>query len=75
MNCCFSSKHSGQVTVQPSETFIYTCELSIKKPGPFEAPMTLFLEENGIREVRLTVRGVGVASGRTSDASDEKEPP
>jgi hypothetical protein len=30
--------------------------------------MTMFLEDNGIREVKLTVRGVGVApEGKTND--------
>ncbi len=29
--------------------------------------MTMFLEDNGIREVTLTVRGVGVASGGKTD--------
>lgn len=60
------------LTVEPGTTFEYTCELSVKKPGPFEAPMTLFLEDNGIREVTLTVRGVGVAPEGKSDAPAAK---
>jgi hypothetical protein len=37
--------------------------------------MALFLEDNGIREVTLTVRGVGVAPEGTSDASDKQSQP
>jgi len=40
----------------------------VKEPGPFEAEIVLYLEDNGIREVTLTVRGVGVAAGGKTDA-------
>ncbi len=40
----------------------------MKEPGPFESEIVLYLEDNGIREVTLTVRGVGVAAGGKTDA-------
>lgn len=49
-------------------TVEYPCELTVKGPGPFEAEIVLFLEDNGIREVTLTVRGVGVAPEGKTDA-------
>jgi hypothetical protein len=56
------------VTVGPSQTLEYQVVLTILKPEPFESGMALYLEDNGIREVTLTVRGVGVApEGKTDD--------
>jgi hypothetical protein len=46
--------------------------LKVQERGRFEADMTLYLEDNGIREVSLTVRGVGVAPGGTSDAIEKQ---
>ena len=72
---CFSSKHHEQVTVGPGETFNYECVLSLKKPGPFEAKIAIFLEDNGIRIVELTVRGVAVASEGVPHDSPPKSKP
>ncbi len=56
------------MTIPAGQTVEYPCELTVHKPGPFESEMVLFLEDNGIREVTLTVRGVGVApEGKTND--------
>lgn len=40
----------------------YPCELTVKQPGPFAADITLFLEDNGIRAVTVSVKGVAVAA-------------
>ncbi len=64
---CFSSEHPDQVTISAGETFHYRCELAVHEPGPFVAELTIFLEDNGIREVTVTVRGTGVAP-RAGDA-------
>ncbi len=37
--------------------------------------MTLFLDDNGLREVALNVRGVGVAPEGTSDATGKPSQP
>jgi hypothetical protein len=34
--------------------------LTVKEPGPFEAQITIYLEDNGTRERVVTVRGVAV---------------
>lgn len=62
--CCFSSYQSGPVTVPPGGSFTYSCELTVNVPGPFRVGMALFLEEHGIREVIVAVRGAGVEAGR-----------
>lgn len=50
----------------------YVCNLAVYKPGPFESDMTLFVEDNGIREIVLTVRGNGRASGEPRDETPPK---
>lgn len=60
------------MAVPAGESVEYPCELSIKHPGPFEAEITLFLEDNGIREVTLSVKGVAVAAEGQSDAPPAK---
>jgi hypothetical protein len=36
-----------------------TCEFEVTGIGPFEFPIHLFLEEQGIREAECTVHGTG----------------
>jgi hypothetical protein len=49
---------------------VYTCTLALKESGPFEAKVTLFLEESGTREATFTVRGVGVPEGQADALPD-----
>ena len=37
-------------------------EISVKKPGPFEIGVNLFINDGGTRCVELEIRGVGVGS-------------
>lgn len=60
-NCCVGPKAQQQVEVEPGATQTYVCYIRVKSAGPFEAPITLYLDDDGLREVTLTVRGVGVA--------------
>jgi len=69
---CFSSKHPDQITIPAGETFHYECELSIKEAGPFSAQVEIYLEEDGLRTVPLTVRGTAVAPRGESHASPPK---
>lgn len=57
MNCCFGPKHSEVITIGPGETLLYVCVLHLYEPGPFESSMNLFLDEDGIRKIKLEVRG------------------
>ena len=37
--------------------------LDVKKPGPFEIGVNLFVNDGGMRCVELEIKGVGVKSG------------
>lgn len=41
-------------------TFEYRVGLLIKQPGPFKSGIRLWLEDNGIRSVDISVRGTAV---------------
>jgi len=45
----------------PHQQAIYEIELDIKEPGPFAVNFALNLEEYGIRQVKVSLWGVGVA--------------
>jgi hypothetical protein len=68
------------VVVQPGETFAYTCALQVHHPRRFEAEIKLLLYDdvqlydNGIRQVPLSVQGVGVAAEGTDHATDTPHP-
>ena len=55
--------HADRLTVPAGGTADFVCELSVKGEGPFEVPVVLFLDDNGLRRVQMTVRGVGVPPG------------
>lgn len=60
------------MTVGARQTVACTCLVSVKGRGPFKATMVLFLEDHGIREVPLSVSGIGV--GLRENADGEPKP-
>ncbi len=61
-NVCYSASRSeATCAVAPGQTVPYKYELDVRQPGPFEIHLVMFLEDNGIREVPLVIRGIGVA--------------
>lgn len=60
---CFSSEHPDRIPLPAGETFFYKCELDVHRPGPFEAKLKFYVHDRGIREIEVTVRGVGVDPG------------
>lgn len=57
-NCCFEPvSEVGLVPVGPGETYTLRCLVRVHRPGPFEGPVALFVDEGGPREIRLTVKG------------------
>lgn len=65
--CCVKPKHPEPITIAPGETAEISCELKVALPGPFKAEFPIFLDENGLQRVMVTVRGVGVApAGKTN---------
>jgi hypothetical protein len=67
-NVCFLNQVPGPILVPAGETVTCSWSIDVHSPGEFELPLALYLEENGIREVKQTVRGVGVAPKGTADA-------
>jgi hypothetical protein len=66
-NVCFGPKVEGPVAVPPGETVAYACEFEVAGAGPFEFPIVLCLADGCIREVEMTLRGVGVAPEGPTD--------
>lgn len=63
MNCCFRAKHPDlPFSVLPGQEAILVAELRVATPGPFEAPMKMYVDDHGFREVLLTLRGTGVVA-------------
>lgn len=56
---CIRSRHHGQITVGPGETFRYECDLKVREPGPFDMRIAVFLEDGGIRTVMIGAKGTG----------------
>lgn len=74
-NVCFGAKLAEPVAVPPGETVEYVCEVTITGSGPFEFPILLHLEDNGIRTVEQTLRGVAIAPGGKANAGNPKSGP
>lgn len=55
--------------IPPGETLRFPCELKITRPGPIDWTMALFIDDNGIHKVRLTVRGTAVAAEGPQNAT------
>jgi hypothetical protein len=62
-------KHDQEVfTIAPGETVNYAWDFNIIQPGAFETGATLFVYDTDLRQIELTVRGVGVAAGGSKNA-------
>ncbi len=64
LRCCFGPKNDPIVTIDPGQTNSFACRLEIRGTGPFETPMWMALEDNGIRNITLTVKGTGIAPAK-----------
>jgi hypothetical protein len=71
-NSCISPRHYEPVVIPPGGTVSFLCLLEIRQPMPFEVPMVLYLEDNGAREVKQTLRGVAIAPKGRIDDRDPK---
>ena len=59
-NFCFTSVQSAPVLIPPNGSLVINCILEVKSPGPIDAEIKIYLEENGIRTVTLRVTGTAV---------------
>jgi hypothetical protein len=61
VNGCVSLKSEAPVTIPPGEVQSIPCQFEIRTAAHFEVPIHLYIEDDGIREVSVTMRGVGIA--------------
>ena len=59
-NCCVKPLLESVLVVPPGGSVEIQCEVMASRPGPLEAEIKIYLEENGIRTVTLHVTGTAV---------------
>ncbi|MFO0842487.1 MAG: hypothetical protein U0797_08840 [Gemmataceae bacterium] len=67
MNCRFGPKRPDDVLDLAPGISDLECSLTPINPGPFRGQLSLFVEDGGLREIVLTVRGTGVANGPSGE--------
>jgi hypothetical protein len=60
--------------VQPGEDACIVWDVQVHDMEPFEAPLAIFVEDNGIRELRLMLHGTTSAKAGKSDSTTETAP-
>lgn len=63
-NSCFGAVQEAPIIIPPGGTLNLDCELLVTRPGPIDAEIKIYLEENGIRTVTLRVTGTAVEAPR-----------
>ncbi len=58
-NVCYHAKDTYYVIIPAHGEVDYECMLSIRSAGPFKITATLFVDDNGLRKIPVTLRGVG----------------
>ncbi len=43
--------------ISPGATVVLECTLDVMRPEPFESQLHVFVDDHGLREIVLTVRG------------------
>jgi hypothetical protein len=69
---CFKLLSNAPQAIPPAGSVDVVCELTVVREGPFEISGSLYLNNNGLRAVKLTLRGVGVAPSEAGDATPKK---
>lgn len=59
LNCCLVPKRPGPIMLLPGESLDYVCELQVREPEPFATDVELYIGENVLQVVQLSVRGTG----------------
>jgi hypothetical protein len=71
-SCCFGPKtnaevNSRQIAVNPGDTYIFPCELETRLPGPIVWKMTLFVQDERLHSVDLSISGTAAPAGGKAD--------
>lgn len=72
--CCFVVISPERALIGAGTHLEIFCKLHIGSPGPFEATIPIYFDDNGIREVLLTVRGIAVDSKEAARGSATPNP-
>jgi hypothetical protein len=56
-NICFQPKEAVPVEVPSGETIQYVVEVKALRPGTFDFPLVIYLDDHGMRQVETNVRG------------------
>jgi hypothetical protein len=58
--CCFRADVSEAVTIPPGGERTFPAEVKVSEPGPFDIPVTLFLDHKGLQSQTVRLRGQGI---------------
>jgi hypothetical protein len=68
---CFSSTALLPIGIAPNTAHQVAFNINVSMPGPFEIPIALYVDDNGLRVDEVTLHGIGRESGK-SNASNPK---
>lgn len=71
LRACLSPIVDAQVSIPAKNSIDFECQVDIRSPGEFTCQCEIFLEDGGIRTVKLGVRGIGVAPEGPPRASEK----
>jgi hypothetical protein len=59
LTCCLTPPADlGVVPLAPGQTYRLRCQAQVHREGPFESSLTLFVDDDGAREIHLSVKGI-----------------
>ena len=65
--CCYGpADGDGTTIIDAGQTYKLAIQVLVKKPGPFVAPVTVYLEDKGTRRITVTITGMGVSDAISS---------
>jgi hypothetical protein len=60
-SCCIKPKSTDRLSIPPGGAVDVVCELLVAARSEFEFSGNMFLNDNGLRTVKIKIHGVGVA--------------
>jgi hypothetical protein len=64
VNCRFRAKREAPFELPAGANEVIECMLEPINPGPFEAQLHVYLDDHGLRDIPLVVRGTAVSAGQ-----------
>ncbi len=64
--CCYGPLDGiGTAVIPANQTYLLSLKILINRPGPFLAPVKIYLEDYGTRTVKIEVSGEGLEDAET----------